>query len=68
MLPKTHEHIEPNFSHHSKSTIPLITLPGVYLHLLAGSAFGRTAPAPTYSPMFYLAVEMEAGAALRGAL
>jgi redox-sensitive bicupin YhaK (pirin superfamily) len=43
--------------------IPLITLPGVYMHLIAGTAFGRTAPTPTYSPMFYLAVEMEAGAA-----
>ena len=33
------------------------------MHLIAGTAFGRTAPTPTYSPMFYLAVEMEAGAA-----
>src|SRR5205807_7667391 len=62
-LPKAHERCEPTFSHHPKSTIPLITLPGVYLHLIAGTAFGRTAPTPTYSPMFYLAVEMEPGAA-----
>jgi redox-sensitive bicupin YhaK (pirin superfamily) len=32
------------------------------MHLIAGTAYGRTAPTPTYSPMFYLAVEMEAGA------
>ena len=62
-LPKGHENCEPSFSHHPKATIPLITLPGVYLHLIAGTAFGRTAPTPTYSPMFYLAVEMEPGAA-----
>ncbi len=62
-LPKAHERTDPDFSHHPKSTIPLITLPGVYMHLIAGTAFGRTAPTPTYSPMFYLAVEMEAGAA-----
>jgi redox-sensitive bicupin YhaK (pirin superfamily) len=62
-LPKAHEKTDPAFSHHPKNTIPLITLPGVYMHLIAGTAFGRTAPTPTYSPMFYLAVEMEAGAA-----
>ena len=61
-LPQAHESAEPTFTHHPKATIPLITLPGVYMHLIAGTAFGRTAPTPTYSPMFYLAVEMEAGA------
>lgn len=63
-LPQSHERTEPNFSHHPKKSIPLITLPGVYMHLIAGTAFGRTAPTPTYSPMFYLAAEMESGAAL----
>ena len=63
-LPVEHEQCEPGFSHHPKSTIPLITMPGVYMHLIAGTAYGRTAPTPTYSPMFYLAVEMEAGASV----
>lgn len=62
-LPQAHEQGDPGFSHHPKRAIPLITLPGVYMHLIAGTAFGRTAPTPTYSPIFYLAVEMEAGAA-----
>src|SRR5688572_6529451 len=62
-LPKAHERTDPDFSHHPKASIPLITLPGVYMHLIAGTAFGRTSPTPTFSPMFYLAVEMEAGAA-----
>ncbi len=61
-LPQAQEHAEPGFSHHPKSTIPLITLPGVDMHLIAGTAFGRAAPTPTFSPLFYLAVEMEAGA------
>jgi redox-sensitive bicupin YhaK (pirin superfamily) len=60
-LPQAHEDREPDFTHHPKNTIPLVTLPGVYMHLIAGTAFGRTAPTPTYSPMFYMAVEMEAG-------
>jgi redox-sensitive bicupin YhaK (pirin superfamily) len=63
-LPLEHEQCEPTFSHHPKETIPLITLPGVYMHLIAGTAYGRTSPTPTYSPIFYLAVEMEAGASL----
>jgi redox-sensitive bicupin YhaK (pirin superfamily) len=63
-LPLEHEQCEPTFSHHPKATIPLITLPGVYMHLIAGTAYGRTSPTPTYSPIFYLAVEMEAGASL----
>ena len=62
-LPQAHEQAAPHFSHHPRGALPLITLPGAYLHLLAGTAFGRTAPTPTYSPMFYMAVEMEAGAA-----
>jgi redox-sensitive bicupin YhaK (pirin superfamily) len=61
-LPQEHERDDPAFSHHPKESIPLITLPGVYMHLIAGTAFGRSAPTPTYSPMFYLAVEMEGGA------
>ena len=63
-LPQGHEKTDPAFSHHPKGSIPLITAQGVYMHLIAGTAFGRTAPTPTYSPMFYLAVEMEAGATL----
>ena len=63
-LPRAHEGGDPDFSHHPKESIPLITLPGVYMHLIAGTAFGRTAPTPTFSPMFYLAVEMEPGSRL----
>jgi redox-sensitive bicupin YhaK (pirin superfamily) len=62
-LPRAHEQTDPQFSHHPKNTIPRIELPGVCMHLVAGTAFGRTAPTPTFSPLFYLAVEMEPGAA-----
>jgi redox-sensitive bicupin YhaK (pirin superfamily) len=63
-LPAAHENTGPDFSHHPRESIPLITLPGVYMHLIAGTAFGRTAPTPALSPMFYLAIEMEPGAVL----
>jgi hypothetical protein len=63
-LPKAHEDAEPAFSHHAAATLPKIRLPGVEMRLIAGDAFGEKSPAPTFSRMFYLAAELEAGAAL----
>jgi hypothetical protein len=63
-LPKAHEDAAPSFSHHAASTLPKIRLPGAEMRLIAGEAFGEKAPTPTFSRMFYLAVEMEAGATL----
>ena len=63
-LPKSHEQVEPSFSHHPKASLPEIEQPGVTMRLLAGTAFGRRAPTPTFSPMIYLAIDMEAGAAV----
>ncbi|WP_151636445.1 pirin family protein [Noviherbaspirillum aerium] len=60
-LPKSDERAEPAFEHHPAASLPVIQYPGVNMRLIAGSAFGKTAPARTYSDMFYLAVEMEAG-------
>ncbi|TMG83764.1 MAG: pirin family protein [Betaproteobacteria bacterium] len=62
-LPKSHEQAEPEFSHHGKASLPQIALPGVRMRLIAGTAFGERAPTPTFSPIFYVAVEMDAGAA-----
>ena len=63
-LPKDREMAEPSFSHQPKATLPEIVRPGVTMRLLAGSAFGERAPTPIFSPMFYLVVEMEPGAAI----
>lgn len=60
-LPKKDELAEPAFEHHPAESLPVIQYPGVNMRLIAGSAYGKTAPARTYSGMFYLAVEMEAG-------
>ena len=60
-LPKADEKTEPSFTHLPKASLPLIVRPGVQMRLLAGSAFGQRAPTPTFSDMFYLAVEMDAG-------
>ena len=63
-LPKDREMAEPSFSHQPKATLPEIVRPGVTMRLLAGAAFGERAPTPIFSPMFYVAVEMEPGAAI----
>jgi redox-sensitive bicupin YhaK (pirin superfamily) len=63
-LPKDREMAEPSFSHQPKATLPEIARPGVTMRLLAGTALGERAPTPIFSPMFYVAVEMEPGAAI----
>jgi redox-sensitive bicupin YhaK (pirin superfamily) len=63
-LPKDRELVEPSFSHQPKAALPEIVRPGVTMRLLAGTAFGERAPTPTFSPMLYLAVEMEPGATI----
>ena len=63
-LPRAQEAAEPAFSHHPAATLPKIRMRGVDLRLIAGNAFGERSPAPTFSPMFYLAAEMESGSVL----
>jgi len=63
-LPRAHEQAEPSFSHQPKAALPMIELAGAKMRLLVGSAFGKQAPTPTYSPIFYLVVETSAGAVI----
>ena len=63
-LPKAQEDAEPAFSHHPAATLPRIRMPRVDMRLIAGDAYGEKSPAPTFSRMFYLAAELEAGAVL----
>ena len=62
-LPKAHEQSEPSFTHYAAASLPKIVLPGVAMRLIAGTAFGQRSPASTFSPMFYVAAEMDAGSA-----
>lgn len=61
-LPQADEQTDPEFSHHSRATLPSIERPGVAMRLIAGRAFGERAPVKTFSDMFYLAMDMAAGA------
>ena len=61
-LPVKHEQVEPNFSHYSKATLPVISGPGAELRVIAGHAYGARAPAAVYSEVLYVAAEMQPGA------
>ena len=61
-LPEGSEEVAPEFHHHPKASLPVIERDGLTMRVIAGSAFGQTSPAKTFSPMFYLGVEAETGA------
>jgi redox-sensitive bicupin YhaK (pirin superfamily) len=61
-LPRELERCEPAFVHYPAASLPVIDMPGVSMRLIAGSAFNRTSPVAVASSMFYIAVEMKAGA------
>ncbi|TAN29285.1 MAG: pirin family protein [Castellaniella sp.] len=62
-LPREQEDMDPTFHHlQGNAQLPEIHENGVTGRLIAGSIDGLTAAAVTYSPLFYLHWEMEAGA------
>ncbi len=63
-LPKTHEETAPAFEHVEKARLPAWSEGGADLRLIVGTYAGRTAPTSHFSPIFYVGVEMAAGAAL----
>jgi redox-sensitive bicupin YhaK (pirin superfamily) len=63
-LPVEDEEMEPRFEHHPSSSIPSVQLPGADLRIVAGSAYGRTAPTGVLSPTLYVHARLAAGAAL----
>jgi redox-sensitive bicupin YhaK (pirin superfamily) len=63
-LPKEAEECEPEFFHYAESTLPEIYQPGVKLRVIAGTAYGNSAPTKIYSPLFYIEVHIEASASL----
>jgi hypothetical protein len=63
-LPKEYEETDPAFHHHAADTLPVFDVGDVRLKLVAGSAFGHSAPVHTFSPLFYLEAHMPAGSSL----
>ncbi|CAG4893950.1 pirin family protein [Paraburkholderia gardini] len=62
-LPLAHEDDEPSFEHHAAATLPQIERNGVTLRVIAGTAFGHTSPATTFSGTLYVAATFNAGSA-----
>lgn len=61
-LPKSEEDSPAAFDHYPASTIPAFSDGGVKGRVLAGAAYGLTSPVKTKSPLFYLDLELQAGA------
>jgi redox-sensitive bicupin YhaK (pirin superfamily) len=61
-LPTEHEETAPSLSHHAGKGLPQWNDAGVNGQLIAGSAYGLTAAAETYSALFYAHLNMEPGA------
>lgn len=63
-LPESAERTDPSFHHHPKDSLPEINETGIQMRLIAGTAFGKTSPVETFSPIFYLAAEAKGGATI----
>ncbi|PXX39711.1 pirin family protein [Undibacterium pigrum] len=64
-LPKEFEEVEPEFHHHAADSLPAFAINDVVLKLIAGSAYGHTAPVKIFSPLFYVEAKMPAGTQLQ---
>jgi len=60
-LPREDEETDPAFIHHDAAALPELTDRGVWARLIAGSAYGLNNAVRTFSPLFYLHVELAAG-------
>ena len=61
-LPCEHEETEPAFYHHPADSIPSVEGEGFRARVLVGSAFGQTSPVQPLSTMYYVDLEVDAGA------
>jgi len=58
-LPRAHEAAEPSFTHIGRDRLPRLEQDGARLTVVAGHAFGLSAPTPTFSDTLYVAAELE---------
>jgi hypothetical protein len=63
-LPRDAEDTDPAFEHLPAASLPRFTSDGVDYVVIAGSAFGLTSPATTFSPMGYAALTLATGRTL----
>ncbi|WP_372625955.1 pirin family protein [Arsukibacterium sp.] len=63
-LPEADEETEPAFYHYPASTIPAVTINGVAVRVLIGSAYGLHSPVKTFYQTLYLEAELQPGQSL----
>ncbi|HET7269367.1 MAG TPA: pirin family protein [Oleiagrimonas sp.] len=63
-MPEANEADDPSFDHYDADVLPSFNEDGVAGRVIAGSAYGLTSPARTFSPLFYVHAEMAEGARL----
>ncbi len=61
-LPEKDEEANPAFNNYKPESLPIFTDTGVWMRLIAGSAFGLKNDVKTHSPLFYLHVVLQPGA------
>ncbi|QYO77408.1 pirin family protein [Devosia salina] len=60
-LPEGQEEIDPSFQHFAAEDLPMVRDTGLSARVIAGSAFGKTAPVAMVSDWFYVEVALGAG-------
>ncbi|HEX5171949.1 MAG TPA: pirin family protein [Cyclobacteriaceae bacterium] len=63
-LPEKAEESDPAFSNYKKDELPIFTDKGVWMRLIAGSAYGLTNDVKIHSPLFYMHVVLDKQAIL----
>ncbi|WP_108471171.1 pirin family protein [Rhodanobacter thiooxydans] len=63
-LPQADAEVDPEFHHHDRAALPKIRQPGMEAVLIAGTAYGERSPVKVFAPMFFLEVQLAAGAEL----
>lgn len=61
-LPEKAEEAAPEFHNYSPEALPIYTDKGIWMRLIAGNAYGLQNDVRTHSPLFYLHVQLDAGA------
>ncbi len=61
-LPEKDEESIPAFDNYKPEQLPVFTDNGVWMRLIAGNAYGLENGVATHSPLFYLHVQLDAGA------
>lgn len=63
-LPEADEEVEPAFYHYPNAEIPAVTVAGVPVRVLIGSAYGVTSPVLTFAETLYVEAHLQPGQTL----